>query len=147
MFRLCLGNRWIGLVVLGAVVGLSASMGCGGAKKATVKGTVTYKGEKLGNGNVVFLGADNKGASSPIDANGSYHLSNVPLGPVKITVETIAPIAATAPAMPGMEMPKIEGGPAAGKYVRIPDQYKDATRSGLTYEVKSGNHEHNINLE
>ena len=147
MFRLCLGNRWIGLFILGTVVGLSASMGCGGAKKATVKGVVTYKGEKLGNGNVIFHGADNKGAASPIDANGAYQLSNVPLGLMKITVETIAPATATAPALPGMEMPKIEGGPAAGKYVRIPDQYKDATKSGLTYEVKAGAQEHNINLE
>lgn len=148
MFRLCLSSRWIRLVVLGAVLCASASMGCGG-KKPTVSGTVSYKGEKLGNGNVTFIGADNKAAVSPINADGTYRVNDAPVGAVKITVET-APIPeqSSSPMMKGVDMPDMKGKSSnVGKYVKIPARYKDPAQSGLTYQVKSGAQKHDIKLD
>ena len=151
MFSLRFCNRWVCFVILGSILCLSGLTGCGGSKKgATVSGTITYKGQTLGNGTVVFIAADNKGGSSPIAADGTYSISNLPVGPVKITVET-KPLP-PAPKMPNMaNMPKIEmpgnEGASAGKYVKIPDRFKDPAQSGLTYEVKSGVQKHDIPLE
>jgi hypothetical protein len=127
--------------------------GCGSRNTGSISGTVSYKGQPLGNGSVVFVGKEGKGDSSPIGADGSYQVNRAPVGQVKITVETVPP-APTAGAIPmagkitpsgGPEMPKSPG--AAGKYVKIPDKYKDAAQSTLTYEVKPGSQKYDINLD
>ncbi len=148
MVRFCLGGRLVCLAVLCMALGALAPMGCG-AKKATVKGTISYKGEKLGNGSVMFFGADNKGASSPINADGTYRIDNAPIGSVKITVET-APIPEqeSTPMMKGVDMPDMKGkSMKVGPYVKIPARYKDVAQSGLTYQVKSGVQTHDIKLD
>jgi hypothetical protein len=148
MFQFCSSRRWTRFVVLIAVFCASASLGCG-AKKATVSGTVSYKGEKLGNGNITFVGANEHASTAQIKADGSYEVSNVPVGTVKIQIETIPPPPENmSKNLMGMGAPKMEGSkqPDNGKYVKIPDKYKNAEKSGLTYEVKSGPQTHDINL-
>jgi hypothetical protein len=147
MFRLCWNSRSIRLVLLAALLGASASLGCG-SKKGTVSGTISYKGEKLGNGIVTFVGANGQAASAPIQADGTYSMINVPVGTVKIKVETIAPLENAPKSMMGVGMPDMKGQQKeAGKYVKIPDRYKDTEKSGLTYQVNSGTQTHDINLD
>src|SRR5262249_43114319 len=62
--------------------------GC--SSSGTVTGKVTYKGEPLGSGKVAFYSA-NATATGDIDASGNYTIPKAPLGPVRVTVETIAP--------------------------------------------------------
>lgn len=119
--------------------GLTVALaGCGGSSKATVSGTVTYKGEPLPAGMIAFIGKDNQVASGAIEPNGHYSVRNVPIGPVKISV--------TPPPAPLQDSKPPEGMPTT-KSVSIPDHYKDPEKSGLTYTVKSGSQDHPINLD
>jgi hypothetical protein len=121
------------------VAGLTVALaGCGGASKATVSGTVTYKGEPLPAGMIAFLGKDNKAASGAIEPNGHYSVQGVPVGPVKISV--------TPPPAPLRDSKPPEGMPVS-KTVSIPDHYKDPEKSGLSYTVKPGPQEHPIDLD
>jgi len=153
MFSLRAGSRCVRLVVLGVILCVPGLVGCGGSKKASVSGKITYKGEPLGNGTVVFIGEKSAGGSSPIGADGSYKMRDVPVGPMKITVETVpsrpAPKTPNMPKAPNMpEMPPMPGqeNAAPGKYVKIPDRFKDPAKSGLTYDVTPGDQKHDITL-
>jgi hypothetical protein len=128
------------------------SAGCGNPA-GTVWGKVTFEGNPLPSGNVSFApddkSAGNKGAViSPIAEDGSYSLSNVPVGKVTITVETKSSAPAAAP--PGAKMNVPAGAPNyAGpgtKHVDIPERYSQFDKSGLSYEVKSGRQTHDIQL-
>lgn len=126
--------------------------GCGG-KVATVTGKVTYKGGVVTGGTVTFVDAKQKVQTSPIDLEGNYSVTGLAKGTAKISVSPPANLAA----MPGggmkMDPSKMGGGaekptgPALGPPVKIPPQYQDPEKSGLTYTVQSGKQEHNIELK
>ena len=147
MVRLCWSRISIRIVVLAALLGASASLGCG-AKKATVSGIISYNGERLGNGNVTFITDKGEASASQIKADGTYFMTNVPIGTVKIKVETVAPVEDSSKNLMGVDMPNMKGKEKeGGRYVKIPDRYKDPEKSGLTYQVKSGTQKHDIKLD
>jgi hypothetical protein len=123
--------------------------GCG-PSAGTISGKVTYNGETLGSGTVQFNGP-NATAMSGIAADGTYTIPKMPVGTVQIAVETTPP----PPGTPQDAGGKITGGsmsvqgapPPPGKYVPIPDKYKDPRTSGLSYEVKSGKQQHDLALQ
>ena len=93
--------------------------------------------------------------SSPIEEEGSYTIQKVPPGSVKITVETdsIRPSVMQGDASGGapefMKKYIQEKEPQVveqrtKRYVKIPQQYSDPDKSNLTYMVKSGKQEHDI---
>ena len=159
--RFC--GPWRRFVLLGLILCLPGLAGCGGPKKGTVSGTITYKSEPLGNGVVVFIGEGNKdgspaiGGSSPIGPDGTYKISNIPVGPMKITVETHPPppgFKYTTTKTPHMEKNMMEApkplqpiNNTPSRYVKIPNHYKFADHSGLSYEVTPGVQQHDISLE
>jgi hypothetical protein len=67
------------------------TIGCG-SKTGTLSGKVTYQGKALTGGFVTFIseGPEAKTLSCGIQKDGSYSLSGVPVGPVKITVQGVA---------------------------------------------------------
>jgi hypothetical protein len=150
-------GRWLGG---GLVLLMAAAAGCGSS--GTVSGKVTYKGQPLGGGNVVFYAEGKASQTSPISPDGSYSISKIPAGPVKISVETesVRPHKPPPGGMSKMVPPKdaippgVDPGGVYGpkeatakKYVKIPPQYADAQQSGLTYTVKSGSQTHDIDLQ
>jgi hypothetical protein len=146
-----------GRVVIGGlclcVVLLTA--GCGG--KGTVTGKVLYKGQPVRGGSISFVPEGGGGVmSSPIEEDGGYTIRNVPQGPVKITVETdsfrtSAFQGGGAPDFLKKYMqkkePELSDPNRAKRYVPIPPQYSDPSKSDLTYVVKSGKQEHDIELK
>jgi hypothetical protein len=145
-------SRWTRLALLGLILCVAGLAGCGGMKKkAVVFGNITYKGEALGNGKVVFIGKDGKGGSSTIGPDGRYRMADVPVGPVKITVETVPPSSSKVNLPDAPAMPSMTGGPSnpdsSGKYVPIPAQYRSPDQTPLTYEVKPGEQQKDITLE
>lgn len=135
--------------------GLLLTAGCGGGK-GVVSGKVHYQGKPVRGGNVSFVPEAGGVMSSPIEEDGSYTIRNVPPGTVKITVETdsFRPLAvpqvpggASAKLMKKMMEPQSADPQRAKRYVRIPAQYSDPTKSNLTYVVKSGKQEHDIDLK
>jgi hypothetical protein len=136
-----------------------AVTGCGSS--GSVSGKVSYKGEPLGGGVVVFTSTEGKSsASAQIGPDGQYSIDKIPAGPVKISVETNsakpakAPPRGALPTPPAGAMPKDidpskynQASQPKGKYVAIPENYADPEKSGLTYTVTSGPQTHEIDLK
>lgn len=136
---------------MGAVVVVAAALsicGCGNIGKSTVSGRVEYFGKVLKGGNVTFVKPGYGTASGPIKDDGTYTVAGVPLGTVKVCVETksLAPKSSgkafnyTPPKgaqLPGGYDPNAGGNSeeTAKRYVKIPDKYGDPEQTDLTLEV------------
>ena len=131
--------------------------GCGSS--GSVSGKITYKGEPLGGGKVVFNSTEGKpSASASIEPDGHYSIDKIAAGAVKITVETKSaqPVKGPPGGMPTpppgafpKDAPSMYN-PASqpkGKYVPIPENYADPEKSGLTYTVVAGAQPHDIELK
>lgn len=153
-------RSWPPRMVL-AVLFVPLFVGCG--SKGTVSGKVFYQGKPLPGGTVTFL-EDTGAFHSVIHEDGSYRIAGVPPGNATITVSTPDPPkqASSSPMakamknakgwkgeIPPEEMAKHMGDPEAGKrrYMAIPSKYKDPKQSGLTYTVKSGSQNFDIQLK
>jgi hypothetical protein len=149
---MCSSWRWWWLS-LTAVTVLGVS-GCG-QPAGSVSGKVSYRGKPLKGGSVTMILADgSKSAPATINEDGTYRLDKVLAGPVKVAVETQSlavqvrlptyrPPAGTIAA--GYAPP--DSGGAARRYVRIPPQYADPEKSGLTYTVTAGSQTYDIDLK
>ena len=116
---------------------LLAVIGCGGNKnEGEVSGTVTYQGKPLPIGTVSFLDSSNLllGSSTINDGTYAIPVPKVPIGAVKITVTT------------PRKLRKSKRGETI-EVIPIPDKYGKADSSGLTYTVKPGPNEYNIELQ
>jgi hypothetical protein len=143
-------------VVLVLVIG--GVSGCG-QRTGTVYGTVTYKGQPLTAGTVSFFGADNSVKNAAIGSDGSYRITNAPVGPVKIAVATppahkvptgprMAPSQMGNPAVGDAGDPKpADKGDASAPREKIPDHYRDPDKSNLRHDVEPGEHPHDILLQ
>jgi hypothetical protein len=139
------------------LLALIAATGCGsgGVDRAVVKGKVTYNNKRLTAGTVSFFGPNKSTGSAKINEDGTYEMTDAPVGEVTITVQV--------PQQPltmggGVGMPKVPegakmptemdpGSHAGGaKIVPIPDKYKDVATSKLTFKVEKGEQEHDIDL-
>jgi len=127
--------------------------GCG-KSWGTISGKVNYQGKPLRGGSVTFVPANGMGGgTSRIAEDGSYSVSKVLAGPVKIVVETKT--SAPPPKMPGMQQvpkdaPNYQGEDPErkpGRFIPIPERYADPTQTDLTYDVKAGPQEFNIELK
>jgi len=133
--------------------------------RAVVKGKVTMGKQALTSGTVTFFGPYNITTSAVIEEDGTYVMSDAPIGDVKVTVKVNVP-------PPGVGGPGGKGGipawakmagedskdptgatpgiPVLGKIpkkiVRIPDKFEKTETSGLTYKVEPGEHVYNIEL-
>ena len=138
----------------GSVVLFIGIIGCGGGP-ATVSGTVTYKGAPVTGGSITLhFDGDKPPAGGSIDGNGKYAIQSTTLGKASVSIETESQrsmmpkqtdIASPKDGMPP-EVTKMPGGGAATVYVKIPEKYSDAKRSGLTWDVKSGQQTKNWEL-
>lgn len=149
-----LARRW--LIRLVPVLGLVAT-GCG-SSTATYSGKVSYKDSPVKGGNVTFVSEEGKfPVSSPIAEDGSYTVANVPVGKVKICVETESfnmsgraippsykpPDEANAPK--GYRPPDLSA--RAQRYVAIPKHYAEAESTPLSITVSGGSHKYDIKLQ
>src|SRR5215471_10469528 len=103
LFRRC--GRLLSYLLMASLFVLTS--GCG--RNGTVSGIVYYKGQPLKVGMVQFF-PEKKGGdfSSPIGSDGSYSISKLPVGNVRVSVisNTTNPMA---------NMPPMAGGPFAKK--------------------------------
>ncbi|HEV3446069.1 MAG TPA: hypothetical protein VG099_15615 [Gemmataceae bacterium] len=146
-----------------ALLALFALVGCGGSgAQGKLTGKVLYKGKPVTGGSVIFRpsSASENTVTARIDPTGNY-TATVPAGVVKIAVDNreLQPPEATAKKEPRPNLPKVGNVPAdtpdprvkpqkpAGTYIKLPDKYHDVASSGLSYTVKSGAQNYDINLE
>jgi hypothetical protein len=123
-----------------------ALIGCASKNEGVVSGTVTYQGKALTMGTVSFLDSSNQWlASSRINKKGQYEIqSKVPAGPVKITVTT--PGSSKAGGRGPNPGAKNKLGEPFPQVIPIPAKYSSADSSGLTYTVKPGENNFDIDL-
>jgi hypothetical protein len=121
---------------------------CGGRSKATVTGTVKYKGEPVPSGQVIFYGAGDQSAIAMINEDGSYKATNVPLGPVKIALVMPPSTAGMEKAAKVMKKRFGKGNPypTSIKTVSLPQKYSDAAQSGLGLTVTEGAQPYDIDI-
>jgi hypothetical protein len=122
---------------------LTLLAGCGGPPGATVGGKVTYQGKPLNSGRVYFnVGGGKAVRSALIQTDGSYSVEGLPEGQAQLAV--VVPPAPRAmpndPTAPAVQAPAVAP-------VEIPAKYEKVETSGLTYQVKMGEHSHDIALE
>jgi len=142
-------GRWAVVFTLAL---LPWASGCGSGGTGTVTGKVTYQGNVVKGGTVTFIGKTQNSVAQ-IGEDGKYTAEKVPVGEVKIAVETKSLASRAALAGRG-SLPKEIAGKgtqlspedAQRRYVPIPTNYASADTSGLTYTVKAGSQEHDLPL-
>jgi hypothetical protein len=136
-------------------IAIILALGCGPAT-GTITGKVFYNSTELKAGYVSFVSEDGaKNTVSPIAADGTYTIEKMPIGPVKISVETEslmktskAPRNEPPPGMvrPGDERQSVLD-ESAKRAIPIPAKFGDPKTSGLSYTVTSGSQSHDIELK
>jgi hypothetical protein len=117
------------------VVAAVLALGCGGAKGERVRevrGTVSYKGQPLDSGTVRVVGANNEVAFATVQTDGSFILTDVPPGEVKIGV-----LQGGGPQSVGDSSGK-KAEKAARPAVVLPKQFHDPETSGFTRTIEPG---------
>ena len=109
---------------------LLSAAACGG-KTATVSGTVTYRGEPLTSGYVVFYDSNGQTASGRLDAAGQYTVYKAPVGEVKVAVFSIDP---TRKPPVGFTKGKEPG----GVYKEAMAKSKQGSGDGMTEPAQAG---------
>jgi hypothetical protein len=118
-------------------------IGCGPGR-GDLSGTVTFGKKPLRFGSVSALGADGIPKSGLIKDDGTYTITDIATGPIKICVTSADP-AASQPAerIPGTPQPKVD----RTGWFAIPDKYGDFAKSELTFDLKRGANTFNIDLK
>jgi len=113
-----------------------------------VTGSVTYQGQPLQSGTIVFEVSGARPANGKIVAGKIAEVTTydpddgVPVGQARIAVFATEPAGSSAPAAappdPGGGMPPAEDYMGADARSLIPERYNDPATSGLTWEIKPG---------
>lgn len=112
-------------VLLGLLTCMSLLVGCGASAPPTgsISGKVTYHGQPLTIGVVTFINEKaGSGASSELDASGSYRIAMIRTGTYNVAI-------CRRPPAPGEKM-------IGDGRLSIPEKYQDHQTSGLTATVK-----------
>ncbi|MHB1423738.1 MAG: hypothetical protein ACYC3I_11195 [Gemmataceae bacterium] len=118
--------------------------GCG-PSRATVSGKVTMHGKPVTSGIVLFVSADNQIATGKLDDEGRYVAPRVPMGSVKVAVQTLRPEQVQAAvANRSKDAPPLSS--RATNLLFVPKKYTDPETSELTCDVKQRQQEYNIDL-
>jgi hypothetical protein len=112
-----------------AAVILVAVAGCGekGVQKVTINGTISYRGRPVSSGILRFVGPEGAYSAAVIQADGSFIITDVVPGEVKVGVME-------APQSSGSSSGAQTPGPKAPP-VSLPEKYRDPENSGLTYTI------------
>jgi hypothetical protein len=142
---------------LAVAAALVVICGCGGGV-GTLTGKVTYKGKTVASGNVIVIGKDGIARYGKIETDGSYTIADVPVGEAQVGVNSPDP-------RPDPEKLKVStpGAKRGGRtqqdpisttptsdpalWFPLPEQYADATKSGITVKVEKGQTPKNIELQ
>ena len=128
---------------------------CASAKRGEVHGKVSYGGRPIIYGSVVLIGSDDKSVTGRINADGTYAVSGVHAGAVRVAVVSPDPATPRDDGMPsfGKRDPKAPPPPIMApevdrsRWFPLPQQYKRADTSGLTTTIHGGDNTFDIELK
>jgi hypothetical protein len=116
---------------------------------ATLEGTVTYNGQALEFAMILVQGPDGA-ATAYIGDDGKYKVENVPLGPVKIGVNTSAARGQFQSKMMSGNKEAADPGKSkrlsAPRFVDVPPKFFEPETSGLTRTIEKGVNTYDIVL-
>jgi hypothetical protein len=139
-------SRFLPNGLFSGLAGALALTLCGCAeRRGDISGIVRWGGNPVSRGFVTFVSRDNPRlrASSRIGDDGSYHVSDCPVGPVKITCKTAVPHGGKADlACVGRRATK---SPRV-KLFAIPAHYAKPETGGIKYTVISGKQRYDLEL-
>lgn len=116
--------------------------GGGGAQKAKeIRGFVSYKGEKLSSGTVRFMSASNEVAFAVVQPDGSYIITDVVPGEVKIGVQQ-----GNEPKSVGDSSGKPAAKPTKPPVV-LPLKFHDPATSGMVKTVDASTRQLDIDFQ
>lgn len=152
-----------GLLSIAALaLAMTVLSGCGDLPRSHVHGTVSFQGNAVTGGTVIFLTKDNMTHIADIQPDGSYAVSGVPRGPVRVSVQQPpprpAPRSQTAPAEErgnaetaaddAARLARQKEAPVAeASGVRVPEKYADPSQSGLAFELTDADQAFPIDLK
>ncbi|VTS05677.1 hypothetical protein [Tuwongella immobilis] len=131
-----------------ALAALACSMvgliGCGGVPTGTVKGKISYNGQPIANGRVIFVcfGGDAPSITGYV-RNGEFTVEKVPYGKVQVTAASDIVKRNRVANMPkDIQTPgegEESGAPprVEGKDVALPSKYGVPATSGMEFEMDS----------
>jgi hypothetical protein len=77
------------VLLVPVVLGLALGCGKSGTTPASVHGKITYNGEILKGGQIALHDKNGGGLySAPIGLDGTYHIADLPIGTMGVTIET-----------------------------------------------------------
>jgi hypothetical protein len=139
-----------------AVIALT---GCGDMPRSSIHGTVTFRGKPLSRATVIFLAKDNKTHVAKLKPDGTFAVSGVAQGLVKVSIQQDQPeVASKAPPgaasqKTGVSDEKASARPTPppshvkGTIPRLPELYADPEKSGLSFELTEPDQEWSIDLK
>jgi len=147
--RRCIGLTAVSFFMIGFC-------GCSGGVGNLV-GKVTYKGKTVASGAVIAVGPDGVARYAKIEQDGSYRIDAIPVGEVKLAVNSPNPapdpdklkVSAPGAKRGGREQQDpITATPTSDPklWFEIPAELGDVTRSGISTNIKRGDNPHNIEL-
>jgi len=158
------GFRAASLLAAAVFLGLcTLATGCGksAGPSGTVSGKVTFDGQAVTEGTVVFVSAQGRGASGSLDSQGAYTLRTVesgqkiPVGEYQVCVQPPPPEPTVDPSKVTKEevdaaiakrLP-IPGTPVKKDYPNIPKKYQDQATSGWKLTIKEGPNTFNLEMK
>ena len=141
--------RLVASVLLLAAASFMA--GCNSTNN-TLTGKVTFRGKPVTYGSVLVLCADGSQRTGNIQPDGTYTVTDLPTGAVKLAVispeppdprdQLPHPLPPGAPGAPPADLPPID----RSRWFALPDEFGDPEKSGKTATVSSGTTEFDIEL-
>lgn len=130
--------------VLGIALLVLIAVGC--QRQGDVTGKVLYKSKPLVFGTVFIEGSDGNAGQGNIAQDGSFTVRGIATGTAKVAVNSPNPkgIALIPPKDPAK---KQEPYPDIAGWFEIPNQFGSVDTSGLTYKIKGGLNEIDIELK
>lgn len=133
--------------------------GC--ASKATITGTVTYKGKPIPSGSITFTPESGAPLVNAPIRDGKYTAESVPTGDAKVSITSLYMNRSSSPMMDPNKRDKLappkDAPPEAQKAyqrtpefkpgLKIPEKYTDPEQSGLSYTVQRGSQTKDFNLD
>jgi len=147
-YRVWGGVAGFGLLII--VVGLFFL----GRPRGTVTGRVTFRGKPVYTGSVIIVGKDGVAVAGAIETDGTYSVQKAPVGEVTIGVVSKDPVylhrvgalRKSREPVPASAL-TVPAGLDRRKWFPIPKEYEEPVRSGLTFSVKKGDNQFDIDLK
>lgn len=147
-------------VLLAAATAVAVALaGCGGGDvpRGRVHGTIKYGGKALTGVTMILIAKDNKTHTVDLKSDGTYEVSGVALGPVKVSLQSVTarvavkgefdPPPSAAKGVTDEKAGKSQASSEAKASTRLPEHYSSPEKSGLTFELKDADQEWSVDLK